>query len=97
MAEHNQRFDTFNQWVSKASSWLTRHPAFHQERFRAICFDSKGRLCRNGGDMMRARDEDAFPVRWVWPDQIGEIVLRDERRIHESLPTLPTPGGSDGR
>ena len=25
---------------------------------------------------MRARDEKTFPVHWIWPDQIGGIVLR---------------------
>jgi hypothetical protein len=72
MAEHQQSFGTFQEWVNKASSWLTRHPRYHPERFRAICFDTKGRLCSNGGDMQRAKDEDAFPVRWVWPDQVAE-------------------------
>lgn len=75
MAEHDQQFDSFVQWVNKASSWLTRHPDFHEERFRAICFDSKGRLCRVGADFMRARDEGAFPVHWIWPDQVGPLVL----------------------
>lgn len=68
MAEHNQRFETFDEWVNKASSWLTRHPEYspaHQRDFRAICFDSKGRICRMGSDFMKAE----FPVHWVWPDQ----------------------------
>lgn len=66
--EADQKFDSFNQWVNKASSWLTRHP-MHSQFFKAICFDSKGRICSNGGDMAKARDEDAFPVYWIWPDQ----------------------------
>lgn len=79
MAEHNQQFDDFTQWVNKASSWLTRHPDYNEKCFKAICFDAKGRHCKMGGDFMRARDENTFPVRWLWPDQIGEIVLgRDE-------------------
>lgn len=82
MAEHNQRFDTFTEWVNKASSWLTRHPEYDGKSFRAICFDDKGRLCQIGRDFMRARDEDAFPVRWLWPDQVGELALaaRSEAR-----------------
>ncbi|WP_420104526.1 hypothetical protein [Bosea sp. (in: a-proteobacteria)] len=82
-----QRFDTFDQWVSRASSWLTRHPEHNNtelgeekgwrgHHFTAMCFDTLGRRCRNGGDMMRARDEGAFPVWWIWPDQIVEIVSR---------------------
>lgn len=67
MAEHNQQFDTFLEWVNKAPSWLTRRGS----EIRAICYDTKGRVCRIGGDFMRARDEDAFPVRWVWPDQVA--------------------------
>lgn len=61
--------------MDKASSWLTRHPDWHQERFRAICFDTQGRLCWIGGDFMRARDESAFPVHWVWPDQVPAMAL----------------------
>ena len=81
MAEHNQQFDTFDQWVNKASSWLTRHPLYndgkevHWRRFTAICFDTSGTIVRNGGDMQRAHDEGKFPIRWVWPDQVPELVL----------------------
>ena len=75
MSEHNQRFDTFEQWVNKASSWLTRRGP-HE---RAICFDTKGRICRNGGDMMRARDEGAFPVRWKWPEDVAAEAVEGAR------------------
>jgi hypothetical protein len=77
MSEHNQRFDTYQQWVNNASSWLTRHPDYRAGRFHAICYDTMGRLCQCGGDMMRARDEGAFPVRWVWPDQVAEKMAAD--------------------
>jgi hypothetical protein len=74
MAEHDQKFETFDRWVNKASSWLTRRgPDDH-----AICYDTKGRLCRNGADFMRARDEGAFPVQWVWLDQVPEAMLAME-------------------
>ena len=75
MAEHDQQFENFSQWVNKASSWLTRHPDYNDgpNAFQAICFDAKGRLCRIGADFMRARDENAFPVRWVWPDQVAKL------------------------
>lgn len=69
MSEVSQSFSSFEEWVNKASSWLTRHPEYNERYFRAICFDSKGRICRQGGCMARARDEGAFPVYWVWPDQ----------------------------
>lgn len=84
MAEHNQQFSTFIEWVNKASSWLTRHPDFNSQGFRAICFDTKGRLCRCGRDFMRARDEDAFPVRWLWPDQVPELAASEN---HNCLAT----------
>jgi len=76
MAENDQKFDSFTQWVNKASSWLTRHDDYHPERFRAICYDSKGRRCAIGGDFMRARDEGTFPVSWLWPDQIAEMAAK---------------------
>lgn len=69
MSEHNQRFDTFVQWLDKAPSWLTRRGP----REHAVCFDTRGRVCTNGGDFGRARDDDAFPVRWMWPDQIAAM------------------------
>lgn len=78
MTEHNQQFDTFQEWVNKASSWLTRHPNYSEDKwkhFRAHCFDKLGRRCFIGADFQRAHDEDAFPVRWLWPDEIGQVAL----------------------
>lgn len=48
-----REFRAFHSWVNKAQTWMRRGDA---------CFDQKGRRCWNGGDMMRARDEGAFPV-----------------------------------
>lgn len=86
MSRHDQRFETFNQWVNCASDWLTDHPRYNEgadypepHPFRALCFDAKGRLCRNGVDFARARDEDVFPVRWLWPDQVGATIIALER------------------
>lgn len=76
MSEHNQQFDTFHEWVNKGRSWLTRRQRLDSSGHpynRAVCFDTKGRLVECGGDFMRARDEGAFPVRWLWPDQIAAI------------------------
>lgn len=75
MSEANQQFDTFQQWVQKASSWLTRRENW--EKYPAICFDNQGRWCRIGKDFMRARDEDTFPVQWLWPDQVGPLVVNN--------------------
>lgn len=49
-------FGTFEQWVSKAKSWIGGTGA--------ICVDAKGRRCLSGRDFARARDEGAFPVRF---------------------------------
>lgn len=86
----DQRFDTFDQWVSRASSWLTCHEQYNNaehptrfgdkgwrgDHFTALCFDSFGRRCKSGADMQRARDEDAFPVWWIWPDQIVPAISK---------------------
>lgn len=47
-----RQFATFDQWVSKASTWVNG----------GICLDSRGRQLRIGGDFMAARDEGTFPV-----------------------------------
>jgi hypothetical protein len=49
----------------------------------AICFDSLGRHCTCGADFMRARDENTFPVRWLWPNEVGQVVL--ERNAWKSI------------
>lgn len=82
MAEKEQCFDDFTQWVNKASSWLTRHPEYNSD-FRAICYDSRGRHCTCGRDFARARDEGAFPVSWLWPDQVGFLVVSHVRQSEE--------------
>ncbi|WP_264812236.1 hypothetical protein, partial [Gluconacetobacter sacchari] len=38
----------------------------------------KGRICKNGGDMMRARDEGAFPVRFWFGE--GSQTAKEQRR-----------------
>ena len=68
MSAKNQRFETFQEWVDHASTWLTSHP-YYAPSFRVSCFDTLWRPCRSGADFMRARDENTFPVRWWWPDQ----------------------------
>lgn len=85
-AVKGQSFKDHLQWVHKASSWLTCHEDYldtehgdtkgwRGNHFKALCFDQKGRMCRNGADMQRAKDENAFPVWWVWPDQIAELLM----------------------
>jgi hypothetical protein len=80
----SQYFDDFEQWVNRASQWLTCHAEYNDTQygenghrgyhFTAMCFDQKGRRLRNGGDFQRARDEDAFPVWWIWPDQVHDLI-----------------------
>ncbi len=51
------QFTSFDMWVNKAPTWINSD---------AVCIDAKGRRCLRGVDFMRARDEDAFPVRFFW-------------------------------
>lgn len=79
MAEYDQQFSSMQEWVNKGRSWLTRRQMLDSSGhpyFSAVCFDAKNRLVSNGGDFMRAEKEDAFPVRWLWPDQIAEIAAQ---------------------
>jgi hypothetical protein len=71
MAEHDQRFDTYAQWVDKAPSWLGQRGP-HE---KAICLDSRNRLCAIAPDFARARDEEAFPVRWLWPEDVATLAV----------------------
>jgi len=93
-----QAFASFDQWVIRASSWLTCHVDYNNtehgdatgwrgKHFTAMCFDSLGRRCYTGADMARARDEDAFPVWWIWPDQIVPALLNSRA----PLPPSPLP------
>lgn len=55
-----RQFDTYGQWVGEASTWIN-------ERKGDICVDTKGRILTCGADFMRARDEGAFPVAVLRP------------------------------
>ena len=89
IAVEGQSFGTFDDWVNNATRQLTAHPEYNETslgdgkgwrgyHFTALCFDQKGKLLRNGGHFMRARDEGTFPVWWVWPDQIPTLLMREE-------------------
>lgn len=89
IAVPGQSFATHGEWVVRASRVLTSHPDYNNtensgpERgwrgphFTALCFDQKGRRVRNGGDFSRADEDGAFPVWWVWPDQIAGLLMHD--------------------
>lgn len=68
--EADGEFATFTTWVNKAASWIGGT--------NPLCADAKDRICRNGGDMMRARDESAFPVRF-WHGE-GEQRAKEQRK-----------------
>ena len=80
-----QSFSCQQQWINRASRVLTSHPEYfnaeHADRlgwrgyhWTTMCFDQLGRRCRNGGDFQRAEDDGAYPVWWVWPDQIHDLI-----------------------
>ena len=80
-----QSFSSHQHWVNAATRCLTSHPKYNNtqsgdvkgyrgQHFTAMCFDQKLRRVTNGGDFRRADEDGAFPVFWVWPDQIPELV-----------------------
>lgn len=77
--EADGEFASHMKWVNHANSWIGGTGA--------KLFDTKDRPCRNGADMMQARDDDAFPVRWYYPQRFGKIHIPDARtlRIRKAL------------
>jgi len=81
-----QSFANHGSWIVYATRKLTSHPEYNDTahggppkgwrgyHFTALCFDQKNRRCRNGGDFQRAEEDGSFPVWWVWPDQIAELI-----------------------
>jgi hypothetical protein len=91
MAEFNQQFDSFQEWVNKGTSWLTRHPLYSREdwrHFTAICYDTKGHRVTCGGDFQSASDEGAFPVRWIWPDQVADLCAALDAKLDDASKLL---------
>jgi len=63
------QFDTFDDWVRHATGALaykTCPSSGCTVPVPAMCVDTKGRRCYQGGDFMRARDEGTFPVVYFW-------------------------------
>lgn len=91
VAVKGQFFSSQQDWINRARRVLTAHPDYRNTEhegpakgwrgphFTALCFDQKGRRVRNGGDFQRAENEGAFPVWWVWPDQIAELLMTGEK------------------
>ena len=59
-------FRDHQDWVNFASKRLTVASDSNGHQLSAICVDTLGRRCTNGGDMARARDEGTFPVRYFF-------------------------------
>lgn len=66
------QFDTFSDWVNHASRALTGEVDSNGAKLAAFCVDALGRRCHNGRDFMRARDEDAFPVRYFFDGTVAQ-------------------------
>lgn len=58
------QFDSFDDWVNHATRAIGDLTGSRGENISAVCVDSLGRRCHIGADFMRARDENAFPVRY---------------------------------
>lgn len=62
-------FKDFDDWVNRATRSLankTCETSGCTMPVPAMCVDTKGRRCYQGGDFMRARDEGTFPVSYFW-------------------------------
>lgn len=82
-----QSFSSEQDWINRATRALTSHPDYHNtehdgpakgwrgRHFTAMCFDQKGRRVRNGGDFKRATEDNAYPIWWIWPDQIVDCLM----------------------
>lgn len=56
-------FQDYQDWVNHATARYSSIGLSKEDRKElCITLDSMGRLCRRGGDFMRARDEKTFPV-----------------------------------
>ncbi len=71
-------FNSYEDWVNFARQRLTGTTGTHGVEAKAICVDARGRRCLSGGDMMRARNEGAFPVRYFF-ECIDPAVAREEK------------------
>lgn len=71
--EADGEFTSFIQWVNKASSWIGYTGA--------KCYDTLDRPCKNGGDMKRADEENAFPVRWYLPHRYPQPAIPSKKQM----------------
>ncbi len=59
LGEKQFEFSSYERWVNKAQGWFASRGLKSGD---TLSVDAKGRICRIGKDMMRARDDNAFPV-----------------------------------
>lgn len=97
-----QSFSCQQDWINRANRRLTAHPEYcntahpvgkrdkgwRGDHFTALCFDQKGIRMRRGADFQRAEDEGTYPVWWVWPDQIFDL-LKQGVELSPSKPSEP--------
>jgi len=95
-----QSFSSHADWVNRATEKLTRHPEYNNTEhngpasgwrgyhFTAMCFDQKGRRCRNGSDFDRATKDGSYPIWWVWPDQIAALIIEAKSVRSEKMKQL---------
>lgn len=69
---HDGEFTSFQEWVNKAASWIGGT--------NPLCADAKDRICKIGGDMQRAHDEGAFPVRF-WYGEGGQTATEQRKSL----------------
>lgn len=74
-----RQFESFQQWVNKASTWVQG----------GICIDRHGGELKNGGDMARARDTGAFPVTIM--HKVGKHIAGRhlDGVTHDGYPEMP--------
>lgn len=55
-------FENYDQWVNKGQSWFAPYKALSDHRY-LMSVDAKGRICVWGWEFIRAKAEEAFPVK----------------------------------
>jgi hypothetical protein len=85
-------FRDFQDWANFAHKRLTVAYDSAGQKLPAICVDTLGRRCHNGRDMMRARDEGAFPVRYFFECREGQGVIAALQAVEAAM--MRKPDGS---
>lgn len=89
-----QSFKSKQDWIVYATRRLTSHPEFNNTEhgdakgwrgphFTTMCFDQLGRRVRNGDHFERAEKDGAYPVWWIWPDQIAALLMPSTTEVSQ--------------